>query len=126
VLTCLTFSNSTDVNIIQIQPIAHNEALLTWTIKHHQALCSNNSTSHTKISQRETRLIISYPQKLLAGFFLVILCLSQQPKKTRRVGPLCNSDRSPFCRDTCWESWLRGSEVVLRDSWHGKPGRRRI
>jgi len=20
-----------------------------------------------------------------------------------------NSDRSPFCRDTCWESWLRGS-----------------
>lgn len=62
---------------------AHNEALLMWTIKHHgEFFCSNNSTSHTKISQRETRLIISYPQKLLAGFFLVILCLSQQRRLT--------------------------------------------
>jgi len=36
------------------------------------------------------------------------------------------SDRSPFCRDTCWESWLRGSEAELRDSrkgWHREAGR---
>ncbi|KAL1262740.1 hypothetical protein QQF64_005479 [Cirrhinus molitorella] len=39
------------------------------------------------------------------------------------------SDRSPFCGDTCWESWLRGSGAELRDSrkgWHGEAGRQAL